>query len=99
MLGRGHKVRSSGGTREVKECCYDIPLLESLQALQKNVSVYDQVISERAKRVSSVTVHAPLKFKTYIFVVQAYVGFRILYVRPFYGPNYGGVGQSTGKTC
>ena len=44
VLGRGHKVRSSGGTREVKECCYDIPLLESLQALLKNVSVCDQVI-------------------------------------------------------
>ena len=56
------------------------------------------IISERAKRASSVTVHAPLKFKIYIFVVQAYVGFRILYVRPFYGPNYGGKGQSTGKT-
>ena len=55
------------------------------------------LVSERAKRASSVTVHAPLKFKIYIFVVQAYVGFRILYVRPFYGPNYGGKGQSTGK--
>ena len=32
------------------------------------------VFSERAKRASSVTVHAPLKFKIYIFVVQAYLG-------------------------
>ena len=43
VLGRGHKVSSSGLRREVKECCYDIPLLESLQALLKNEVACDQV--------------------------------------------------------
>ena len=40
-----------------------------------NIALVIIMISERAKRASSVTVHAPLKFKIYIFVVQAYVGF------------------------
>ena len=39
VLGLSQRVR--GG--EIKECCHDIPLLESLQALLKNETVVDQV--------------------------------------------------------
>lgn len=46
VLGRSFKIRASGVMRDVNECCYDIPLLESLQSLLNNQSVLDQVCFE-----------------------------------------------------
>lgn len=42
-MGRSQKVRANGVMREVRDSCYDISLLESLQALLKCGSMRDQV--------------------------------------------------------
>ena len=43
LLGVTQKVRASGVTQEVHECCCDVPLIDSLQALLKCKSVCEQV--------------------------------------------------------
>ena len=42
VLGR-HLVEVNGQAVEVKDCCYDVPLHESLQALLRMDIVHDQV--------------------------------------------------------
>lgn len=43
VLGSKFKLRASGIMKTVNECCYDIPLLESLQSLLNDRSIFDQV--------------------------------------------------------
>ena len=49
VLGRSFKIRASGVMRDVNECCYDIPLLKSLESLLNNRCVLDQVCTIEMK--------------------------------------------------
>ena len=44
VLGRQYKRTASGKMIEARDCCYDVPLLDSLQSLLKCKSVVQQVL-------------------------------------------------------
>lgn len=60
MLGRYDTLGSNGDMVEKPECCYDVPLLDSLQSLLKCPSVIEQV------RTSKNTIKGGLSNLTYI---------------------------------
>ena len=43
VLGQCQQTGASGVMREKRECCYDVPLLKSLQALLKMNAIQDEV--------------------------------------------------------
>lgn len=58
VLGRRYKRTSSGSMIEVRDCCYDIPLLDSLQSLLKCESIVTQVLDAYACRaICSICMH------------------------------------------